>query len=111
MELLADIQQIFREENKDKLPSKTLVKKLIAMEERPWAEYRRGQAADPEPAGQLFKDFDVHTHQAKVGAKNLKHYLLADLKPLFERYLKMKRSLPPPGNNRYPATSGQKPTS
>ena len=93
--LLADIQQIFREENKDKLPSKTLVKKLIAIEERPWAEYSRGKPLTQNKLADLFKDFDVHTHQAKVGAKNLKHYLLSDLKPLFERYLKKDNTLPP----------------
>jgi hypothetical protein len=88
VELLEDIQQIFREENKVKLPSKVLVKKLIAMEERPWAEYRRGKELTQNQLARLLKDFDVHTHQAKVGAKNLKHYRLEDLRPLFARYLK-----------------------
>ena len=95
VELLADIQQIFREDNKDKLPSKTLVKKLIDMEERPWAEYSRGKPLTQNKLAQLFKDFDVHTHQAKVGAKNLKHYLRSDLNPLFERYLKKDNTLLP----------------
>jgi hypothetical protein len=94
VELLSDIQQIFREENKDKLPSKTLVKKLIAMEECPWAEYSRGKPLTQNKLAHLLKDFDVHTHQAKVGAKNLKHYLRADLTPLFERYLKKDNSSP-----------------
>jgi hypothetical protein len=87
-ELLVDIQQIFQESGKDKLPSKVLVKKLIDMEERPWAEYQRGKPLTQNKLAQLMKDFDVHTHQAKSGARNLKHYLYADLKPLFERYLK-----------------------
>jgi Protein of unknown function (DUF3631) len=97
--LLADIQQIFYEENKDKLPSKTLVKKLLAMEERPWAEYSRGKPLTQNKLAQLFKDFDVHTHQAKVGVKNLKHYLRSDLKSLFERYLKKDNTPPPPKVN------------
>jgi hypothetical protein len=87
-ELLVDIQQIFQESGKDKLPSKVLVKKLICMEERPWTEYQRGKPLTQNKLAQLMKDFDVHTHQAKSGARNLKHYLHADLKPLFERYLK-----------------------
>jgi putative DNA primase/helicase len=86
--LLEDIQQIFREDGKDKLPSKVLVKKLIAMEERPWAEYRRGKELTQNQLARMLKDFDVHTHQAKVGTKNLKHYRLEDLEPRFERYLK-----------------------
>lgn len=95
VELLADIQQIFREENKEKLPSKVLVKKLISMEERPWEEYQRGKPLTQNRLAQLLKDFDVHTRQAKVGAKNLKHYFRVDLEPLFERYLKKESTLAP----------------
>ena len=88
VELLADIQQLFRDEGKDKLPSKVLVKMLTAMEERPWSEYNRDKPLTQNRLAQLLKDFDVYTHQSKVGAKNLKHYFLADLRPLFERYLR-----------------------
>lgn len=88
VELLLDIQQIFRESNKNKLPSKTLVKKLVAMEERPWSEYSRGKPLTQNKLAQLLKGFDVHTVQAKVGTKNLKHYQLSDLQPIFDRYLK-----------------------
>ena len=88
VELLADIRQIFEEENKDKLTSKFLVKKLTTLEERPWAEFSRGKPLNQNKLAKLLKDFGVHTVQAKLGSKNLKHYKLADLTPLFERYLK-----------------------
>lgn len=107
VELLADIQQVFREENKDKVPSKTLVKKLIAMEERPWAEFSRGKPLTQNKLAYLLKGFDVHTHQAKVGAKNLKHYMLADLTPLFERYLKTSNPPPPAKSTANPLTEAE----
>jgi hypothetical protein len=91
-ELLVDIQQIFRDQGKDKLPSKTLVRLLVAMEERPWAEYDRGGPLTQNKLAQLLKSFDVQTHQAKEGAKNLKHYLLEHLGPLFVRYLEIESS-------------------
>ena len=109
MELLEDIQQIFREEGKDKLPSKVLVKKLIAMEERPWAEYRRGKELTQNQLARLLKDFDVHSHQAKVGAKNLKHYRLEALNPLFERYLKKESAPVPPETTATPLPEGENP--
>ena len=109
VELLEDIQEIFREENKDKLPSKTLVKKLINMEERPWAEYSRGKPLTQNKLAQLLKDFDVHTHQAKVGAKNLKHYLRAELTPLFERYLKKDHPPPLPKSTATPLPPAENP--
>ena len=108
-ELLVDIQQIFQESGKDKLPSKVLVKKLIGMEERPWAEYQRGKPLTQNKLAQLMKDFDVHTHQAKVGASNLKHYLLADLKPLFDRYLKNENAHVPPETSTTPLPNLQEP--
>ncbi len=88
VELLADIQMIFAESGKDKLPSKTLVKKLITLEERPWAEFHRGKELSQNQLARMLKDFGVHTVKARSGAKNLKHYQLSDLQPLFDRYLK-----------------------
>lgn len=87
VELLADIQQAFRESGKDKLPSKNLVKMLKDMEERPWSEFSRGQPLTPSKLATLLSAFGVTTRQARVGSRNLRHYFLEDLEPLFERYL------------------------
>jgi putative DNA primase/helicase len=87
VDLLADIQQIFREEGKDKLPSKTVVKKLLAMEERPWSEYANGRPLTQNKLADLLSAFGVRTVQARDGAKVLRHYHLTDLQPLFDRYL------------------------
>jgi len=109
IELLLDIQQIFREEGKDKLPSRVLVKKLLVMEERPWHEYDRGKELTQNKLARLLKDFDVRTHQAKVGVKNLKHYLLVDLEPLFARYLERELGSTAPGTLATPLPQPESP--
>jgi hypothetical protein len=109
VELLTDIQQLFRDSGKDKLPSKTLVKMLTEMEERPWSEYNRDKPLSQTKLAQLLKSFDVHTQQAKVGAKNLKHYVLADLRPLFERYLSKEIVPPPPESTAKPLLEAENP--
>ena len=85
------------------------MKKLIAMEERPWAELSRGNPLTQNKLAHLLKDFDVHTHQAKVGARNLKHYLRADLTPLFERYLKKDNPSPPLKSTATPLPQAENP--
>ena len=109
VELLADIQQIFQESNKERLPSQTLVKKLVAMEERPWAEFSHGKPLNPNLLARMLKDFDVHTRQAKAGSKNLKHYFLEDLAPLFERYLNKESGSPLPKTTATPLPTGGSP--
>jgi Protein of unknown function (DUF3631) len=41
VKLLRDVQAIFRADGQDELPTKVLVEKLVAMEERPWPEMGR----------------------------------------------------------------------
>ncbi len=109
VELLSDIQQIFWEANKDKLPSKILVKKLIDMEERPWTEYCRGKPLTQNKLAQLLKGFSIHTVQARVGAKNLKHYQLSNLQPIFDRYLKKDTASHPTDGTATPLQDGARP--
>jgi putative DNA primase/helicase len=85
--LLSDLRQIFVEERKDKLRTTVLIKKLIALEERPWGEFQRGRPLNANGLASLLKDFGVNSVQVRVGPKNHRHYQLADLMPVFERYL------------------------
>jgi hypothetical protein len=79
------------------------------MEERPWAEFSRGKPLNQNRLARMLNDFDVHTRQAKVGSKNLKHYFLADLAPLFERYLKKESGAPLPKTTATPLPTGGSP--
>jgi hypothetical protein len=109
--LLEDMQQIFQEENKSRIPSITLVKKLVALEERPWSEYSHGREMTQPTLAKLMKSFGVKTRQAKNGSKNHKHFFLEDLQPVFDRYLapqsgdrKVAEEVAVAEPQRYPAT-------
>src|SRR5262249_29251418 len=47
--LFADIRDIFSEREADRLPSTELAEALVAIEGRPWAEWRHGKPIRPAP--------------------------------------------------------------
>ena len=88
VELLRDIQAIFADQQADQLPSARLVDLLAAMEDRPWAEYRKGKQITTNQLARALKPFGIWSNNMRVGdAKVRKGYALKDFADAFSRYI------------------------
>jgi hypothetical protein len=87
--LLNDLQRIFVESGAaDGIPSAEILAKLLDMDERPWGTWNRGHPLTAHGLARLLRPFDVRpTTQRFGGGPASKGYQLADLRPVFERYL------------------------
>jgi hypothetical protein len=92
--LLADLKGIFDRRHVDRLHSDDIVDDLIAMEDRPWAEWRHGKPMTKEQLAKLLQAFEVVPKQLKIEGLNRNGYELKTLNPLFSRYL-ASTALPP----------------
>jgi hypothetical protein len=88
VQLLSDIRAIFAKTERDRLSSTSLVDALVAIEDRPWAEWgKTGKPLTKNGLARLLKSFKVEPKTIRVGDKLLKGYRLSHLKDAFERYL------------------------
>jgi Protein of unknown function (DUF3631) len=85
--VLADIRNIFGERREDRLPSTELAEALVAIEGRPWAEWRHGKPITANGLARLLEPFRVAPTTIRVGTKTPKGYRLSDFADAFERYL------------------------
>jgi putative DNA primase/helicase len=92
--LLADIRSIFAGQEKTllgetkPLPSAELVKALVAIEGRPWAEYGKGgKPITANKLAMLLKPLAIVTENIRVGDQVPKGYRLERFAEAFERYL------------------------
>lgn len=85
--LLEDIRNFFKEKNTERLPSANIVEKLIAMEERPWPEWRRGKPLTTRQLARLLKPFGIRPKTFRDGYETHKGYLKGDFNDAFSRYL------------------------
>ena len=86
-DLLADIQSVFQSKKADRIPSKELLRALNDMPDRPWANHNRGREMNGHGLASALRPFKVKPVTYKDGAKPIKGYVLAKLKPVFDRYL------------------------
>jgi putative DNA primase/helicase len=85
--VLADTRNIFGERGEDRLPSTELAEALVAIESRPWAEWRHGKPITANGLARLLEPFGVAPTTIRVGTKTPKGYRLSDFADAFERYL------------------------
>lgn len=87
--LLRNIKGIFEVTGWPKIHSETLVEKLIALEERPWSEWKKGQPMTQNSLARILKTFSIHSKDVRVGisGKNRRGYELNKFKDAFMRYL------------------------
>ncbi len=85
--LLVDIQRVFADEKRDRLYSDDLVQRLIDLEERPWAEWRRGNPLTKNSLARLLKPYSVKSKQLNISGTNKNGYELAAFKESFSRYI------------------------
>jgi hypothetical protein len=85
--LLHDIRTAF-EAHGEKLPTKDLIASLVAIEERPWGEWKAGKALSPAQLAKLVAPFDIMPTNLKMqSGAVLKGYRLQDFEASFSRYL------------------------
>jgi putative DNA primase/helicase len=87
VELLEDIKKIHDEHPANAHASKDLVAWLGAMEDRPWAEYRRGNEITQAQLAELLKPFGIKPGTVRLGAGTIKGYYVTAFADAFKRYL------------------------
>ena len=85
--LLADLRAIFEARDwPEAIASNLVLDKLTELEGRPWSEWKRGKPLSSRQLSNLLKPFGVQPRQRKHAGENLRSYLLADLRAIFEAY-------------------------
>lgn len=85
--LLQDIRAVFRDDQVDRAFSEVLVERLVAMEDRPWAEYSHGRPLTKSKLARKLHSFGVMPRTVRIGEERAKGYLLEDFRDAFARYL------------------------
>ncbi len=84
-QLLSDIRSIF-EELGSPLPAKTVLDRLLAMEERPWSEANHGRPLTAAQLGKRLCRFGIRSHTARFGEAAPRSYFRPDFEDAFSRY-------------------------
>ena len=86
--LLVDIRALFAERHTDRITSVDLVLALVAMEERPWPEWRKGNPITARSVARLLAGFFIKPRPLRIDGQSVaKGYLLDDFKDIFPRYV------------------------
>jgi putative DNA primase/helicase len=85
-QLLADIQAAFGD-NDDRLFSSTLVDKLTADPEAPWATYNRGKELTQKQLANRLKDYRIVSETVWIAGKSAKGYKRSAFEDAWLRYL------------------------
>ena len=86
--LLAAIKTIFEKSRLDRVSSQAIVAKLVADEEGPWAEYRRGKPLTVRDLAKLLRPFGIMPRTIRLADEDTpKGYRREDFDEAFSRYL------------------------
>jgi hypothetical protein len=85
--LLADIHAIFAQRDADRLTSAELVASLVALEGRPWAEWKAGKPISANGLARLLARFAIGPETIRVGDRTPKGYQRIQFDDAFRRYL------------------------
>jgi putative DNA primase/helicase len=98
--LLEDIRGIFATRGTDRISTKDLLSALVALEERPWADYRRGHPINSRQLAGMLGRFGVSSGTIRLlDGSTPKGYHLGAFGEVFTRYLP-----DPPSQIRHNAT-------
>ena len=88
-QLLADIKGLFEEHRTDRLPSAEICEALVAMEDRPWAEWgkRNSKPITPNALARQLGKYNIRPKPRRRGVDVFKGYLLDEFQDAFSRYL------------------------
>ena len=85
--LLADLYAIFEAAGwPETIPSATIVDRLVAMESRPWPEWKRGKPLTVRQLAALLRPFDAYPRNHRNAGGQSKAYFLDALRPVFDTY-------------------------
>jgi hypothetical protein len=89
--LLQDLQMLFRVRGDDRLESREIVRSLVAMEDGPWADYRRGRPLTERGLAKILGLFRIKSQKwavTEAGRRKWRRgYFLSDLEDTFARYV------------------------
>jgi putative DNA primase/helicase len=84
--LLQDIRSVFQERKCETLWTENLLKALIAMEDRPWSEWKKGKPLSGASLSRLLKPFEIKPDEIWQGGENKRGYKLKQFDDVFKRY-------------------------
>ena len=85
--LLSDIYNMFVERGVERLTSADLVAGIIAIEGRPWAEWKADKPITTNSLARLLARFQIRPSSIRIESNTPKGYLLAQFADAFSRYL------------------------
>jgi hypothetical protein len=92
-QLLADCQAVFDDEGVDVLASSTLVRGLLALDDRPWGEWRHGRPLTANGLARMLRAFGVvPAGTVRLGDRTAKAYRRAAFEDAWTRYLPIEPS-------------------
>lgn len=92
--LLADLRGIFATD--DRLPTASILEKLVALEESPWRHFHKGGSPlTPRDLARLLVPFGVKSRTIRIDDATPKGYVAADFVDAFSRYLASESATPP----------------
>jgi len=91
--LLGDVRSVFEDKRTSKIWSADLVAALVAMEDRPWCEWKRGKPMTQNSLSRLLAPYKVRSGNVRIGPTVARGYTLDDFRDTFGRYL---TTAPPP---------------
>jgi len=101
--LLKDIKEVFDNRLVDSMYSEDLVNALVELNDRPWAEWRRGKQLTTNSLARLLKPFKIRPKQIRRHTTNKNGYEFSAFKETFKRYLP---PTPDPTSTTLPASTG-----
>ncbi len=78
VQLLRDLQGLFKERDRDQITSADLVEALAKMEERPWPEWKKGEVITKRQIARLLRSFDIAPGVFRVGETTHRGYKKGD---------------------------------
>lgn len=86
--LLGDVRNLFSETGADAFSSAELQKELVALESKPWGDWRRGKPISANAIARLLRDFKIFPTKFRDGtSKEFRGYPLSLFNDAFTRYL------------------------
>jgi len=86
--LLADLRMLFTARDDERLTSADIVEALVALENRPWAEIRRGdKPMTVNGLAKFLENFKIKPGAHRFGTRTLQGYEVSQFADAFDRYL------------------------
>jgi len=85
--LLEDVRRIFTERGADQITTGDMISTLVAMEDRPWPEWRGGKPITPRQFAKLLEPFEIKPDQLWISGAKHRGYGRDRFSDAFTRYL------------------------